>query len=448
MNEVPSLFESEPRGITLLEFNRRIKALFSDKGVIGQWVQAETSDVRVAGAGHCYMELVQKDPKTGNTVAKIGATIWASNFRRISREFEEATHMKFASGIKVLVRCTATFHEQYGLKVVIDAVDPSYTLGDMVRRRMEILKRLSDEQIIDLNKHVPQVPVFQRIAVISAQGAAGYGDFVKQLAGNGYGLKFYPCLFTALMQGDRTVTTVMDALERIKQNVQLFDCVVIIRGGGSTTDLNWFDNYDLAAAVARFPLPVITGIGHDRDTGVLDYVAALPVKTPTAAAELIVKRGTDALARLDELSNAVVTLARNAVSQCNEQLAYYASTIPMLARHQIDSARLRLQNYMQTIPLQVQGRVNNQRTALNARADQIAAAARQVLQREQLRYQSLSDKVQILSPRNTLNRGYSLTMCNGHFVTDASQLHPGDVVTTHFTHGHIRATVLESGKKN
>ena len=264
--------------ISLVEFNRRIGGLLHDASVQRCWVVAETSDVRQSG-GHCYLELVQKDAQTGQTLARMRGIVWASVYARLRCEFERATGQPFASGMNVMVEVSANFHEQYGLSVVITGINPTYTLGDMARQRLEILNRLRSEGIIDMNKQLPWDDVAQRVAVISAAGAAGYGDFMNQLHNNPSGIKFYTCLFPAVMQGQSTVTSVIAALERINDYADLFDCVVIIRGGGSTSDLNSFDNYDLAANVAQFPLPVICGIGHDRDNTVVDSVASVRVKT-------------------------------------------------------------------------------------------------------------------------------------------------------------------------
>ena len=297
MNQ-PNLF-SQPNGITLSEFNSRIeRTLNGDTQLFNQWVIAETSDLRLNRSGHCYTELIEKDAR-GETVAKMGAAIWAGNYSKLYNKFLKATGQVLATGMKVLVNVSVSYHRLYGMKVVINDIDPSYTMGDMERQRQEILNRLKAEGIIDMNKQLPFPQVPQRIAVISAEGAAGYGDFMNQLLGNPYGLQFYTCLFNAVMQGAQTVPTVLAALDRINAHQELFDCVVIIRGGGATSELNSFDNYDLAANVAQFPLPVIVGIGHERDVTVLDYVAGKRVKTPTAAAEWLILQGTNALAHLN-----------------------------------------------------------------------------------------------------------------------------------------------------
>lgn len=439
MNQ-PNLF-SQPNGITLSEFNSRIeRTLNGDTQLFNQWVIAETSDLRLNRSGHCYTELIEKDAR-GETVAKMGAAIWAGNYSKLYNKFLKATGQVLATGMKVLVNVSVSYHRLYGMKVVINDIDPSYTMGDMERQRQEILNRLTAEGIIDMNKQLPFPQVPQRIAVISAEGAAGYGDFMNQLLGNPYGLQFYTCLFNAVMQGAQTVPTVLAALDRINAHQELFDCVVIIRGGGATSELNSFDNYDLAANVAQFPLPVIVGIGHERDVTVLDYVAGKRVKTPTAAAEWLILQGTNALAHLNELQDAVVTAVRDTVSQAREHLAYFTSMIPATARRIIDTNRIRLDNNAKNIPVAANGLIANQRTRLNHAVERIGDVIAVAMQREQQRLQALQDKATLLSPDNTLKRGYALVRKGDKCVTAADQVHSGDQITVQFAVGTTDATV-------
>jgi exodeoxyribonuclease VII large subunit len=437
----PSLFSDQPQGMTLSEFNARIERQVNGvPSLQNQWVIAETSDLRLNRSGHCYTELIEKDDR-GTTIAKIGAAIWAGTYRDLYNKFLRSTGQVLATGMKVMVKVTVNFHSLYGMKVVINDIDPNYTLGDMARQRQEIINRLTAEGIIDLNKELPWPAVPQRIAIISAEGAAGYGDFMNQLTGNPYGLQFYTCLFNAVMQGAQTVPTVMAAMDRINRHIDLFDCVVIIRGGGATSELNSFDNYDLASYVANFPIPVIVGIGHERDVTVLDYVAALRVKTPTAAAETLIQRGTTALAHLDELQDAVVTAVRDTVSQAREHLAFFTTMIPAAARHLIDTNRIRLDNHARNIPFAAQGLIVNQRTRLERAVERMGDAVSRALQREQQRLVALGDKAILLSPVNTLQRGYSLVRRGDKCVTTADQLHPGDMISVQFAEGNADATV-------
>ncbi len=423
-----------PEAITLSAFNQRIASVVnSTPSLQRQWVIAETSDVRVA-RGHCYLELVEKDD-AGNTVARMGAVIWASVYQRIAGEFKAVTGQDFATGMKVMVCMTFNFHPQYGNKAVISAINPEFTMGDMARKRKEIIDALTREGVVDNNKALPLTAVPQRIAVISAAGAAGYGDFINQLNANAYGLKFYSVLYEAAMQGANTVPSVLDALDNVEHNARHFDCVVIIRGGGASSELNSFDDLTLARRVATFPLKVVVGIGHERDTTVLDYVAGVRVKTPTAAAEFLIGRGADALAHLEQLRNDIVSLVRDTLSLEREHLSRYASLIPATAQRITDTARLRLDGYMLAIPQAVATHVNAQNTRLDHITQLVTTTASQALLTAHMQLQALNDKVTLLSPRNILNRGYSLTTMGGKFVTSATQLNAGDVITTHFKDG-------------
>lgn len=426
-----------PNTITLQEFNNRIKRLLADPSVMNCWVVAETTDVRINQ--HCYLQLLEKNPKTGATVAKIKAIIWGSQFRFLNARFKQVTGRDIGNDMKIMVCLSVNYSPQYGLTVVINDINPEFTLGDMERQRQEILNRLTQEGIIGQNKTVPVPPVLQRIAIVSAAGAAGYGDFMKQLTDNKYGVCFYPCLFQATMQGVKTVPTVLAALDKVEQNQHLFDCVVIIRGGGGTEELNSFDNYDLARRVATFPLPVIVGIGHERDITVLDYVAGIRVKTPTAAAEHIILQAANALAHIGDLSNQVVSIARDYIARAKEQLSYYAGNLPIMAQRIIDTNTLRLQNFIQNIPLHVQRRIEGENAQLARHKDAIKNAVAQVRMKETMRLEALGDKIELLSPRKVMARGYTLTTCEGKIMTDAAQLDAGKLVTIHFRDGKVVA---------
>lgn len=426
-----------PNTITLQEFNNRIKRLLADPSVMNCWVVAETTDVRINQ--HCYLQLLEKNPKTGATVAKIKAIIWGNQFRFLNAQFKQVTGRDIGNDMKIMVCLSVNYSPQYGLTVVINDINPEFTLGDMERQRQEILNRLTQEGIIGQNKTVPVPPVLQRIAIVSAAGAAGYGDFMKQLTDNKYGVCFYPCLFQATMQGVKTVPTALAALDKVEQNQHLFDCVVIIRGGGGTEELNSFDNYDLARRVATFPLPVIVGIGHERDITVLDYVAGIRVKTPTAAAEHIILQAANALAHIGDLSNQVVSIARDYIARAKEQLSYYAGNLPIMAQRIIDTNTLRLQNFIQNIPLHVQRRIEGENAQLARQKDAIKNAVAQVKMKETMRLEALGDKIELLSPRKVMARGYTLTTCEGKIMTDAAQLEAGKLVTIHFRDGKVVA---------
>ena len=425
--------------ISLLEYNNRIKGLLYDPTVQSCWVTAETSDLRVS-RGHCYLELLQKND-AGVTIARLGAVIWASTFAQLNYHFQQVTGKPLASNMKVMVKLSANFHEQYGLKAIINDINAEFTLGDMERIRREIIAKLTAEGIIDMNRQLDWGPAPQRIAVISARGAAGYGDFLNQLHNNDHGLKFYTCLFEAVMQGANCVPSVIAALDRIAAVEDMFDCVVIIRGGGSTSDLNSFDNYDLGANIAQFPLPIITGIGHDRDVTIPDMVSKLHVKTPTAAASFLVQCGKAQLDRLSQLTEAIVVISREAIAHSREQLAYYGNFIPLTAQKLVETSRLKLKNLAQALPLVLNSRLDNERVGLHHKREAMKQAVTSRIDREKLRLEALGDKLTLLSPQNTLNRGYSLTTVNGHVITSATAVAPGDRIVTALKDGSITSTV-------
>lgn len=432
------------KGITLHEFNNRIKRLLNDRSVQNCWIIADLSDVAIRG-GHCYLELVEKNA-AGATVAKVRGIIWAGRVQYLRSKFLAVTGQDLKSGLKVMVEASVNYHEQYGLSVVITDIDPSYTMGDMERLRREILARLQQEGVLEMNRCLPVPAVVQRIAVVSAVGAAGYGDFINQLHNNSYGLQFYTCLFQATMQGASTSPSIIAALDRIAAHIDLFDCVVIIRGGGSTSDLNSFDEYNLAANVAQFPLPVIVGIGHERDVTVLDYVAAIRVKTPTAAAEWLITRGVEALSRLDRLTTTICDTVRQYLNGAAQQLSYYTGNIPFMVSSRIESNRMRLSHLLQMIPTATGGRIAAADERLNAFAAAIVQAQTQAMAREKLKLKAIGDKIEILSPQNTLRRGYSITTVNGHAVSNVAELKDSDVVTTRLVTGSFISKVTEINK--
>lgn len=383
------------------------------------WIQAELSDVRTNSTGHCYLEFVQKDARSNSLIAKARGTIWSNVFRLLKPYFEEATGQAFASGIKVLVQVTVSFHELYGYSLTVQDIDPTYTLGDMARRRKEILKQLEEEGVLLLNKEldIPRLP--QRVAVISSSTAAGYGDFCHQLKNNPGGFYFYTELFPALMQGDRVEESVLAALDKINSRLESFDVVVIIRGGGATSDLSGFDTYLLAAACAQFPLPVITGIGHERDDTVLDSVAHTRVKTPTAAAEFLIGCMNDAAEELEMLAGRLYGDIRELLAQEHRKLVSYRNRIPSAAYRYISDAKF----------------------ALLTVSKDIVQAATSSLSRHHHRLELLQQRLTDVLPEKQLARGYSITLKNGRIVKNVSSLNEGDEITTRLYQGELISTV-------
>lgn len=427
----------EAQSMTLLQLQQRITALVTVAATRDVWVTGELMDVSVRN--HCYLEIVQKDD-SGATVARARAVVWASTFRGLRAKFRAATGQDFATGLKVMARVSVSNHPVYGLSLVISDVNPDYTMGDLLRRRREILERLQREGILEQNRRLAWPDVPQRIAVISSPKAAGYGDFISQLLRNPRHLRFDVKLFDAVMQGDRAPATILAALEAVATDAAAWDCVVIIRGGGATADLAAFESYDLAAAIAMFELPVIVGIGHERDITVLDYVANMRVKTPTAAAEFLIGRGGAALDRLQAIATEIASLARGQISAAAQQLSYCEGLLPVLPPSIIERRRNTLTRMAGALG-QVAARTSAQHAMLDARQAALANALSNIIARQSTRLDSLAGILDAISPEATLRRGYSITRRDGHAVTDASTLDPGDIIETVFAKGKKTSTV-------
>jgi exodeoxyribonuclease VII large subunit len=405
--------------LSLYELNRLIRLTLHRGLSNAYWVQAELSEVREAYNGHCYIELVQKSEQGNTFVAKARGSIWANVYRMLKPYFENTTGQRFVAGIKVLLQVSVDFHEQYGLSLTVHDIDPTYTLGDMARRRREILMQLESEGVLTLNKELPMPMLPQRVAVVSAAGAAGYGDFCDQLMHNPYGFVFYPRLFPAVMQGDRVEESVIAALDSIISDDTQWDVVVIIRGGGATSDLSGFDTYLLATNCAQFPLPIITGIGHERDDTVLDVVAHTRVKTPTAAAEFLIARLVDAADALNAQVEALAHVVNMRMRSEEQRLTQIAAQLPYL----FSLAHTRQMHRIEQLE-------SHLRTSL-----------KQLMVKEVHRLQLIEQVTESASPQLMLQRGYSITRCNGKVVRDASILSPGVLLTTEFADGMVQSEV-------
>ncbi len=429
------------RTLTLFEFNSMVREVLETSFDHTFWVQGEIASCQVNTTGHCYMELIQKEADGGGVIARAKANIWRTNFQRIRPYFERETGQRLAAGLSILVEVSATFHEAYGYSLVVHNIDPTYTMGDMARRRKEILARLAAEGVIDLNRelHIPALP--QRIAVISSATAAGYGDFCNQLENNQYGFRFYVRLFQAMMQGDRVEESVIDALDRIASMRDRFDVVVIIRGGGSSSELSCFDSYNLALNVANFPLPVITGIGHERDDTVIDAVSHTRVKTPTAAAELLISCLADAAADIDRLSKRLVEGVSSCMETAGHRLALLSQKLPSL----FSVLKVRQEQYMQSVMERAVSAARSQTAAQRYGCDRLGLrlenGIRSLLSAQSHRLELIAGRIDAASPERILRQGYTMTIANGRVVRSATALHPGDSVTMHFADGSATGTV-------
>ncbi len=417
------------KALTLYELNSLVRETIEEELHQEYWVEAELSEVREV-RGHCYMQLVQYDrseeggkrKRYENTpIAQASAKCWQSSWQLLRPYFEKETGQRLHAGMKVLLQVYANFHENYGFSWIVTDIDPTYTMGDMARKRQEIIRVLKEEGVFDLQKEL-SLPLFcQRIAVISSANAAGYGDFVNQLENNEYGFQFHTQLFPAVMQGEDVEKSVIAALEQIfRGSENTFDCIVIIRGGGATADLSGFDTLALAENVANFPLPIITGIGHERDESILDMVSHTRVKTPTAAAAFLIDHLKEVLEVLNDAQERITRYAQQKLSTLDAQLSVVAEAIP------------RLFSVVKT----------RQDARLDSMQEKMTMLIERRLETEQHRIQLVSEKVKSLDPTLLLRRGYSITLHNGKVVKDVSVLNTGDELETRLAHGNVRSKVL------
>lgn len=403
---------------SLLQLNQLVRDILEDALPDEYWVEAELSECREHG-GHCYMELIEKDEHSNTPVARASAKCWRQTWVMVKPYFERTTGQPLRAGMKVLLRVYAQFHEAYGFSWIVSDIDPTYTLGDMARKRQEIIRQLKEEGVFDMQREL-HIPIFaKRIAIISAQNAAGYGDFCRQLEDNDYGFRFEVTLFPAIMQGEQVEASVVDALNKIYQRIGDFDVVCILRGGGATADLSGFDTLALAENVAQFPLPVITGIGHERDESILDMVANTRVKTPTAAAALLIDNLLHVLEQLDDASHRIVYAINQRLTNQKTRITTLTTLIPTLALRLVSNQRHRIETTENRLPIAIERRLTNQKHLL----------------------ESISLKLQGFDPQLLLSRGYSITLHNGRAVRDPQQLKAGDEIETRVEKGNIKSIV-------
>ena len=408
---------------SLSELGKCIKMTLKTAFAEPVWVRAEISEMHENVSGHCYLDLIEKADDTDVLVAKQKATIWAFTYRMLKPYFESETGATLRAGMKVLLLCEVEFHEVYGVSLNVRDIDPAFTVGEMAVRRAEIIRRLTDDGIVDMNKQQPLAPVPQRVAVISSATAAGYGDFCDQLRNNVFGYTFYTKLFPATMQGAQTEQSVVAALDKICDFIDNFDVVVIIRGGGATSDLVAFDNYNLALHCAQFPLPIISGIGHQRDESVVDLVAHTRVKTPTAAAEFLVARINDFEKNIDEM----------------------AQNVAFSAREVVHDELLRLQQRIARLGV-VQRVCVRHDAALQHLTMRLRNAAKMAISSEEKRMSLVEKSIEYADPATLLQRGFTLTTKHGKIVKSVCDVAPGDIVTTHLADGAFTAMVQQREK--
>lgn len=454
------------KALSLYQLNEKIKYGLEGLFPFPMWIVAEISEMN--GTQHCYLELVERENISDTVIAKARAMIWSQTYSLLKPYFQTTTGYELAAGLKVLVKVEVQFSELYGLSLSIKDIDPNYTIGDLQQRRQIILKRLEEEGVLEMNKGLsfPELP--KRIAIISSPQAAGYQDFVKQLSQSDY--SYYTKLFPALMQGTQAVPTIMQALERIYAHEKTFDVVVIIRGGGAVSDLSCFDNYELAAHVAQFPLPILTGIGHDKDKTSIDEVAYRSLKTPTAVAAFLITCLQNCKQAIWETSELFSALVKSRLAEQNRALSLHSNFFKYMLPAFFKKSQQELivvakdLNYLTVEKLSV-GRSQQEKLQkeiasvlsqqyekafekITCLKQQLQQQTAQLFIKKQQILRQKNQVLDLLSPQKLLARGYSITTCNGKVVKDATQLCPGDKIQTQLAKGKLHSIVKESKQKS
>ena len=452
----------EIKTYTLSELQHEIKESISEQFPFAVWIVAEINTLTRHKSGHCYMELVQKSKTSNSIIAQARATVWANKFSFISAYFESETDSELAAGMNVMLQVTITYHEVYGLSLNVIGINPTYTIGDMERAKKEIIARLINEGVFDMNKTQSFPAVVQNIAVISSSTAAGYGDFVNHLETNTYGYHINITLFEATMQGEQTETSVLDALNRIGEEYENYDAVAIIRGGGSKNDLSWFDNYNIAYMVTQFPLPVISGIGHERDESIVDMVAHTRMKTPTAVANFIIDYNAQFEEQIDSKSSEIFDIAKEFLMSSEMYLNNMTMSImkirTLLSKHtercdrimseirtglnvRMKEEELKLNmigNKLETSPKRL---ISEQESHLNGIKELISRTTKHRIEKANEKLSFLEHRLTLNDPRTILKRGYSITRINGKVVTNDLETNDGDIMETLLYDGKVTSVV-------
>ncbi|MFW5545140.1 MAG: exodeoxyribonuclease VII large subunit [Prevotella sp.] len=428
------------QALTLFELNGMVREVIELSLSQSYWVEAEISEVREV-RGHCFMQLVENDPFLTTPDARAEAKCWASQWRQLKPKFERVTREPIHAGMNVLLLVTAQFHEAYGFSWIIEDIDPTFTLGDMARRRAEIITKLKEEGVFDLQKGLTLPLLPQRIAVISSAGAAGYGDFCAQLSDNPYGLQFLTVLFPAVMQGELVESSIISALNKINARQDEFDAVVIIRGGGATSDLSGFDTLALAENVANFPLPVITGIGHQRDESIIDLVAFRSLKTPTAVAAFFVDCLSALFERLQKLEDRILHLAQQRLNFEHIRFNHLREKTPIVFKLMSSNQQQKIRQLQVRLNNSSRLRLEKNRQKLLIIENTLLPHARNMIQLQTHRLKLLEEQLKLNDPQNLLKKGFSITTVDGKIVKDVSRLHEGQCVLTQVEKGNFTSEI-------
>jgi exodeoxyribonuclease VII large subunit len=428
------------------------------------WVVAEISEIKENFAGHCYLELIEKNPDEKNVRARVRAIIWNNRYRFLKALFENITGESLKEGFNILIKVKIEYHELYGLSLLITDIDPAFTIGEMAIKRQLVIKRLEEEGVFSMNKELDMPVLPQRIAIISSATAAGYSDFINHLKGNSFGYVFYSFLIESAMQGSETEEGVISALNKIANNSHLFDVVVIIRGGGSQSDLSWFDSYNIAYHVTQFPLPVITGIGHEKDISVTDMVANRSLKTPTAVADFLITTVSEAEEQLIELSSLIkdsakiiieenkkrveasairlLPLSRLMISGIKDQLSGKIIEIINIGRDFTSRAGLIPANHKSRLISGLNTYSSEKRAALERMKQVFITNTINDLKKNNIRLLGLETTLSMLRPENVLQRGYTITSVNGKILKKMDKIMLDDNIETQFIDGKLTSRVV------
>jgi exodeoxyribonuclease VII large subunit len=433
--------------LTLYELNCLVSETISNNLCREYWVEAELSEVREV-RGHCYMELVQKDLAGNTPVARASAKCWKNRWIYVSQIFKKVTGQVLHSGMKVLLNVRADFHPAFGFSWIVSDIDPTYTLGDMAQKRIDIIRKLKNEGVFDLQKGLKISSFANSIAVISTDNAAGYGDFFNQLQSNDYCFKFSIRLFPAIMQGEKVEQSVIDALEKIYEDVDKFDVVVITRGGGATSDMSGFDSLSLAENVANFPLPIITGIGHERDESIIDMVSNTTVKTPTAAAALLIENLIATNGHIDDIQKNIVDFVTNRMRTEHTRIDNLAQKIPLLFSVVKSKNLAILEHLSLTMAIASKNIIDSKNRRFDILCNRLCPTIELRMSQEHSRLKLLEHHLSSLDPHKLLKRGYSITLKDGHSITSFSTLKKDDVITTILDKGTIKSITYEINDTN
>ena len=412
------------------------------------WVQAEVSECKEHYSGHCYLELVQKKDKSDALCAKTRATIWANVWSTIKPKFVKLTGSPLQAGQKILVEVQVEFHELYGFSLLIRDIDPTYTVGDVSLRRQEVIRKLTEDGVIDLNKELTWPILPKKLAIVSSPSAAGYEDFMQQLQNNPYGFKFSTHFFATLMQGEMAGIRIQEALDSILNTQEHFDVVVLIRGGGATTDLQCFDQYDLCFYAAQYPLPLLTGIGHDRDSSVLDRVAHTSVKTPTAAAEYLIDCLAKEAYRLDTNIDNLQRFVQARMDQFKQQYQSNSEKLQRKTSESLHRATINLERLNSTLQFQSIKYLQVRSQRVEVEQTKLTHQVQSLLENQKHRFELLESKLDAFSPDVMIKKGFSLTLHQGRILKSIADLQPGSVIETRLKDGQIQSIIQKTALKN